>query len=63
MQKLTLIEDISPEELVRYYLPESDDEDVDWILWNKTCFPYGPISKINDMVYTHYLKIKNITQN
>ena len=29
MQKLTLIEDISPEELVRYYLPESDDEDVD----------------------------------
>lgn len=63
MNKLTLIEDISPEELVRYYLPESDDEDVDWILWNKTCFPYGPISKINDMVYDYYLKVKNLTQN
>lgn len=58
MQKLTLIEDISPEELVRYYLPESDDEDIDYILWEHTIWPYGPMSKINDGVYDYYLKNK-----
>lgn len=59
MDKLTLIEDINPGDLVKYYMPEMDDDEVDWILWNKSCFPYGPISKINDMIYEYYLKIRN----
>lgn len=41
MQKLTLIEDIMPHELVLYYFPMADENDIDWILWNKTVFPYG----------------------
>lgn len=56
MEKLVLIEDINPDDLVRYYFPMVDDEDVDWILWNVTCFPYGPIGRINDMIYEWYLK-------
>lgn len=56
MQKLVLIEDIMPHELVLYYFPEADDEDVDWILWNKSSFPYGPIGRINDGIYEWYLK-------
>ena len=56
MQKLTLIEDIMPHELVLYYFPKADENDIDWILWNKTIFPYGPIEKINDSIYEWYLK-------
>jgi hypothetical protein len=56
MQKLTLIEDIMPHEIVLYYFPTADEEDIDWILWNKSCFPYGPIEKINDSIYEWYLK-------
>lgn len=58
MQKLVLIEDIMPHELVLYYFPEADDEDVDWILWNHSSFPYGPIGRINDGIYEWYLKSK-----
>lgn len=60
MQKLTLLEDIMPDEIVRYYFPTADEEDVDFILWNKTIFPYGPIEKINDGIYEYYLKSKEI---
>lgn len=58
MQKLTLIEDMMPDEVVRYYFPTADDEDVDWILWNKTSFPFGALEKINDSIYEWYLKSK-----
>ena len=37
MQKLTLLEDIMPDEVVRYYFPTADEEDVDWI-FNKTSY-------------------------
>lgn len=56
MQKLTLIEDMMPHELVLYYFPTADDEDVDFILWNRTSFPFGPIENINDSIYEWYLK-------
>lgn len=58
MQKLTLIEDMMPHDLVLYCFPTADDEDIDWILWEKTVFPYGPISRINDGIYEWYLKSK-----
>ena len=58
MNKLTLLEDIMPDEIVRYYFPTADEEDVDFILWNHSCFPYGPIEKINDGIYEYYLKSK-----
>ena len=58
MQKLTLLEDMQPHELVLYYFPTADDEDIDWILWNSTCWPYGPIERINDNIYEWYLKSK-----
>jgi len=45
-----------PHELVLYYFPTADEEDIDWILWNRTCFPFGPIEKINDSIYEWYLK-------
>lgn len=58
MQKLELIEDISPYELVRYYFQEADDEDIDYILFIKTSFPWGPIERINEDIYEWYLKSK-----
>ena len=56
MDKLTLIEDMMPQEIVLYYFPKIDDEEIDFMLWNYTTFPYGPISRINDDVYEWYLK-------
>jgi hypothetical protein len=56
MQKLTLIEDMMPHEIVLYYFPKADEEDIDFILWNKSPFPYGPIERINDDIYEWYLK-------
>lgn len=56
MQKLTFVEDITPDDLVRYYFPTADEEDVDFILWEKTSFPWGPIERINEDVYQWYLK-------
>lgn len=58
MQKLTLLEDIMPDEIVRYYFPTADEEDVDWILFNKTTWPFGPIERINEGIYEWYLKSK-----
>ena len=58
MNKLTLLEDIMPDEIVIYYFPTADEEDVDFILWNHSSFPYGPIEKINDGIYEYYLKSK-----
>ena len=58
MNKLTLLEDIMTDEIVRYYFPTADEEDVDFILWNHSSFPYGPIEKINDGIYEYYLKSK-----
>lgn len=58
MQKLTLLEDIMPDEVVRYYFPTADEEDVDWILFNKTTWPFGSIERINEGIYEWYLKSK-----
>ena len=60
MQKLTLIEDMMPHELVLYYFPKADEEDIDWILWNKTSWPFGVNEVINNDIYKWYLKSKKI---
>lgn len=44
-----------PEEVILYYFPEADDEDIDYVLWNHTRWPYGPIVSIADEVYKYYL--------
>lgn len=56
--KLELLEDMMPQDLVMYYFPTADDDDIDWILINKTCFPYGSIEKINYGIYVHYLETR-----
>jgi hypothetical protein len=58
MQKLTLIEDMMPHEIVLYYFPTADEEDIDWILWEKSLFPFDSLEKINDSIYEWYLKSK-----
>lgn len=37
--KLEDIEGKSWKEVVRHYKPNATDEDVDFILWERTCFP------------------------
>jgi len=49
---------MSPIEVVLYYFPEMDEEDVDWILWNKTSWPYQPLEGIMEDVYKYYLNSK-----
>lgn len=56
MRKLDVIEDgMMPDDIVRWYFPEMDEDDVDWVLFNKTVWPYGSLWDINDGVYEYYL--------
>lgn len=38
------------QDLVRQYWPSATDEEVDSILWNCTCFPFGSVDKIRDQL-------------
>lgn len=57
MEKLIII-DISPQDIVLYYMPEMDEEDVDWVLWNKTSWPFQPLEGIHEDIYKWYLSKK-----
>lgn len=57
MEKLVLKEH-TPDEIVRYYFPEIDDEDIDWILLDNTAFPFADIEWIAEEIYEYYLKNK-----
>lgn len=57
MRKLDVIEDdMMPDDIVRWYFPEMDEDDVDWVLFNKTVWPYGSLGNINDGVYEYYIE-------
>jgi hypothetical protein len=57
MEKLIII-DISPQDIVLYYMPDMDEEDVDWVLWNKTSWPFQPLEGIHEDIYKWYLSKK-----
>ncbi len=42
-------------ELVREYFPNCTDIEADFILWEKTCFPFGPV----EMVKNQLLELKD----
>ena len=48
----------SADEVVKYYFPEVDDEDIDWILFENTIFPFGDIEWIAEEIYEYYLNNK-----
>lgn len=47
-----------PHEIVLYYFPTADNEEIDWILWNKSLFPFDSLEKMNEDIYEWYLKSK-----
>lgn len=57
MEKL-ILKGESADEIVRYYFPEIDDEDIDWILLDNTVFPFGDLEWIAEEIYEYYLKNK-----
>lgn len=57
MEKLVLKEH-SPDEIVRYYFHEIDDEYIDWILVYNTGFPFADIEWIAEEIYEYYLNNK-----
>ena len=56
MRKIEIEEWMMPDDLVRYYFPEMDEDDVDWVLMNKTRWPFGSIEDIGDDVYDYYVE-------
>lgn len=60
MEKLTLLEDITPCKIVRYYFAEYDMEDIDYVLMSHTSFPFASLEWISDEIYEYYLKSKDI---
>ena len=45
---------VTLEELVREYFPDSTDDEVKYILWNKTAFPFGRPEKIREHLATYW---------
>lgn len=37
-------------DLVRKYFPNATDEEADFILWEKTCFPFGNVSQVEKQI-------------
>lgn len=50
--------EISPDELVLMYFPEMDDEDVEWVLWNKTMYPFGSLEEMDKDLSKYYKQLK-----
>jgi len=48
----------SPINCVRYYFPNKSDEELDYILWEKTCFPFGTHRMLTQL-YNLYLELIN----
>ena len=36
---------MTPRDVVRLYRPDMTDEQVDYVLWEETCFPMGSLSQ------------------
>jgi hypothetical protein len=49
---------MKPSDIVLYYFSEYDEEDVDWLLYNHSSWPWGTLEWINEEIYTYYLKNK-----
>lgn len=45
-------------ELVRKYFPQADDKHCDFILWEKTCYPMGYASQIEEQIEIYAKKVK-----
>lgn len=43
-------DDQTYEDLVRRYFPDATDDEVGFILWEKTCFPFGTAEHIEEQI-------------
>lgn len=34
----------TPQDLVRMIKPDATDEECDYVLWEQSCFPFGPVN-------------------
>jgi len=48
----------TPIDCVKYYFPEKSDKEADYILWEKTCFPFDTDMYLTQL-YNLYLKRKD----
>ncbi len=43
------------QDCIKHYFPDITDEEIEFILWEKTCFPFSDETSINQL-YTFYLE-------
>jgi hypothetical protein len=58
MDKMVIGVGVSPDDIVRYYFPEMGEDDVDMLLWDETCYPFGPVERIGDMIWEYYERVR-----
>lgn len=47
-------------EAIKYYFPNAEDDECDFILWEKTCFPFDREYTLDDL-YRYYLTVNKET--
>lgn len=45
------------DDLVKKYFPEASDDECDYILWEKTCYPMGEVEVIEKQIEEYKDKI------
>lgn len=57
-EKLTLeqAKDMTWGQLIGYYFPKWTKQEIDWFIWNQTCYPFST-QKTLDQLYEYYLKV------
>lgn len=47
------------EEVIKYYFPNASEETIDYILWEKTCFPFDS-EQTHDQIYDYYVSTREL---
>lgn len=58
-EKLTLeqAKEMTWVQMVEYYFPKWTRQEVDYFIWNETCFPFAATQGALDQLYEHYLHV------
>lgn len=58
MERYKIKEDSNVVDIVLWYFPEMDNDDIEWVLGCKTCFPFGGMEDVEKGVYLYYIETK-----
>lgn len=58
MERYNVSEGSDIVDVVLWYFPEMDNEDVEWVMYNRTSFPFGEMVDWEKGVYLYWLEMR-----